>query len=647
MKTPSFEVNCKQLMDLIHKLLDLIHKLLDFVFPILTVTILIFVWPVELVFKFFDYLRRSVYRENLAGKIVLITGASSGIGEHLAYEYAKRGARLALVARREELLKVVAEKARDMGSPDVIVISADVSKLDDCKSFVDETINHFGSLDHLINNAGICWVQDQRCVSDYVSMMDINFWGSIYTTQFAIPHLRKTKGKITVVASAAGCLPLPRLSIYGASKAALISFFETLRVEVDSDIGITIVTPGLIESPITNDEWLLQTNLHWMPLVSVEGCAKTIVDSTSRGDEYLTVPTSMRLFFQLKLLCPWVLKWISRFLIIICSNDPLLNRKPHTNGSCSTKSQLLNKVNLDKMAAKESQPKNSDFRPLWMAGTPSGTSYPSGSPSEHDSAYHRLISFTESSCMMDMIHKFLDFVFPIITLTILIFVWPLELVFKFFDYLRRSVYHEKLAGKVVLITGASSGIGEYLAYEYAKRGARLALVARREELLEVVAGKAREMGSPDVIVISADVSKLDDCKRFVDETVNHFVDHLVNNAGIAWVHDQRCVSDYVPVMDINFWGSIYTTQFAIPHLQKTKGKISVIASAAGWLPMPRLSIYCASKAAMISFFETLRIEVGSDIGITIVTPGLIESAITNDEWLLQVPAFVTFSNLYF
>ncbi|XP_024971009.1 11-beta-hydroxysteroid dehydrogenase-like 4A [Cynara cardunculus var. scolymus] len=319
--------------------MDLINKLLlDFVFPMLTVTLLLFLWPAELLFKFFNYLLRSAFHEKLAGKVVLITGASSGIGEYLAYEYAKRGARLALVARREELLDVVAGKAREIGSPDVVVISADVSKLDDCKRFIDETINHFGTLDHLVNNAGICWVQDQdqRCVSDYVSIMDINFWGSIYTTQFAVPHLRKTKGKITVVASAAGWFPSPRLSIYGASKAALISFFETLRIEVGSDIGITIVAPGLIESPITNDEWLSQTNLEWMPLASVQGCAKTIVDGASRGDEYLTLPAYVRVFFLLKLLCPRILQWIVRVLIVFRSKDPLLNGKPRSSSSSSS-----------------------------------------------------------------------------------------------------------------------------------------------------------------------------------------------------------------------------------------------------------------------------------------------------------------------
>ncbi|KAI3499604.1 hypothetical protein L1887_35407 [Cichorium endivia] len=194
--------------------MDLIHKFLNVVLPILTITLLVLLWPIVLLFRFFNYFLRFAFPEKLAGKVALITGASSGIGEYLAYEYAKRGARLALVARREEQLEVVAERAKELGSPDVIVISADVSKLHDCERFVNETINHFGTLDHLVNNAGVCYVQDQRCSSDYVSLM--------------------------------------------ASKAALISFFETMRVEVGSDIGITIVTPGVVKSDITNDQWLLQ-----------------------------------------------------------------------------------------------------------------------------------------------------------------------------------------------------------------------------------------------------------------------------------------------------------------------------------------------------------------------------------------------------
>ncbi|KAF8390678.1 hypothetical protein HHK36_025205 [Tetracentron sinense] len=116
----------------------------------------------------------SIFSENVAGKVVLITGASSGIGEHLAYEYARRGACLVLVARRETRLREVAERACGFGSPEVVVVRADVSKVDDCRRFVDETVNHFGRLDHLLNNAGVasvCKFEDATDITKLVPVM--------------------------------------------------------------------------------------------------------------------------------------------------------------------------------------------------------------------------------------------------------------------------------------------------------------------------------------------------------------------------------------------------------------------------------------------------------------------------------------------
>ncbi|KAF4361572.1 hypothetical protein F8388_007588 [Cannabis sativa] len=86
-------------------------------------------------------------------------------------------------------------------------------------------------------------------------------------------------------------------------------------------------------------------------------------------------------------------------------------------------------------------------------------------------------------------------------------------------------------------------------------------------------------------------------------------------------------------MDINFWGSVYATHFAIPYLKKTKGKIIVISSAATWLPVPRLGLYSATKAAVTSFYETLRVEIEKEVGITIVSPGLTESEMTQGKFL--------------
>ncbi|PIA51024.1 hypothetical protein AQUCO_01100087v1 [Aquilegia coerulea] len=135
--------------------MELIHLVMDMVLPPMLLVFMLMVLPFYLFYKFASRIIRMFTMEDLTRKVVLITGASSGIGEQLAYEYARKGARLALVARREKKLQEVEEKAREFGCPDAIVICADVSISSDCKRFVEETVNHFGRLDHLVNNAGI------------------------------------------------------------------------------------------------------------------------------------------------------------------------------------------------------------------------------------------------------------------------------------------------------------------------------------------------------------------------------------------------------------------------------------------------------------------------------------------------------------
>ncbi|KAL8226052.1 hypothetical protein R6Q57_018609 [Mikania cordata] len=297
--------------------MDLIHKFINIVFPILSIELFFFLLPALSLYRLLRFCIRSVFRQNLAGKVVLITGASSGIGEHLAYEYAKHGAKLALVARREELLVVVAGKAEELGSPEVIVIKADVSKLEDCKRFVDETINHFGKLDCLINNAGIAIVglfEDQECITEHTSVMDINFWGSVNATHFALPYLRKSKGRIVVISSCGEWFATPKASLYNASKAAQKSFFETLRLELAPDIGVTIATLGLVDTSLATSEFMYQTNLEWAPLVPVERCAKEIVKSVGRGDENVIEPKWMRTMFLWVMLLPELMNVVRRYV---------------------------------------------------------------------------------------------------------------------------------------------------------------------------------------------------------------------------------------------------------------------------------------------------------------------------------------------
>ncbi|XP_019171411.1 PREDICTED: 11-beta-hydroxysteroid dehydrogenase 1B-like [Ipomoea nil] len=318
-------------------MLEVIHKFLNLVAPPFTFFSLLFLWPPFQVYKFFLSILGSVFAEDVAGKVIIITGASSGIGEHLAYEYAKRGARLVLAARRKVSLQEVANRAVELGSPDAIAIQADVSNLDDCRRIVDQTINWFGCVDHLVNNAGMTTFslfEEVEDVTSLRSVMDINFWGSVYMTHLAAPHLRRNNGRIVVISSSAGWLSSPRMSIYNASKAAMSQFFETLRIELGPDIKITLVTPGFIESELTQGKHLnkagrlevsadmrdVQVNI--MPVGKVDACAKAILNSACRGERYLTEPAWFKVTRWWKVFFPEVVEYINLLLYMTSPGSP-------------------------------------------------------------------------------------------------------------------------------------------------------------------------------------------------------------------------------------------------------------------------------------------------------------------------------------
>ncbi|KAA3458220.1 11-beta-hydroxysteroid dehydrogenase-like 6 isoform X1 [Gossypium australe] len=297
--------------------MDLADKLMNVIVITISLLALFFLHQ----YRFLNSListARTLFKENLSGKVVLITGASSGIGEHLAYEYARRGARLALVARRKQRLQEVADVCEIIGSPETVYILGDVSNIDD--------------LDHLVANAGVapvCLFEDYDDITKASPAIDINFWGSVYSSYFAQQHLKKSKGKIIVISSCAGWVFAPRTAFYNASKAALISFYETLRIEFGTRIGITIVTPGFIETEMTEGKFLSKegrlevdremrdAQVSLMPVESVEKCAKAIVESARRGDRYLTVPSWMETTILWKVFCPEIMDWWNRFMILV------------------------------------------------------------------------------------------------------------------------------------------------------------------------------------------------------------------------------------------------------------------------------------------------------------------------------------------
>ncbi|KAI3698555.1 hypothetical protein L2E82_42193 [Cichorium intybus] len=281
-----------------------------FLFILLLISPFLFIWE-------FITTLRSCFRpiEKMSGKVVLITGASSGLGELMAYEYAKRGACLVIVAIKEpqSRLEQVADNARKLGSPDVLFVFADVSKVDECRMFVDDTIKHFGRLDHLVCNAGIANLYSTNIdVTKFLPVMDVNFWGSVYATHFAMPHLMRTNGKIVVNASSAGILHPPKGGFYNASKAALISFYESLRFEVSPTVTITILTLGFIETNLITAKYLTSAAgaplrkdfSSVLPTMGAEACAIAIVDGVCKGATSITEPRFMKALYLMKFFFP-------------------------------------------------------------------------------------------------------------------------------------------------------------------------------------------------------------------------------------------------------------------------------------------------------------------------------------------------------
>lgn len=204
----------------------------------------------------------SVRYFSLNGKVVVITGASSGIGEELGLLYAKSGANLVLAARRVDKLESVTSRClssiKEKGfNSTVIPLSCDVSKESDCKQLVDATIAKFGKLDMLILNAGVgqsFFMEATSETFDIRQFMDINYYGCVYPTMFGLPYLHKTGGRIVVVSSLGGLMPFPRQTFYNATKYALVGFFDTLRLEIQgkgTGVSISMICPGFVQTEIT------------------------------------------------------------------------------------------------------------------------------------------------------------------------------------------------------------------------------------------------------------------------------------------------------------------------------------------------------------------------------------------------------------
>ncbi|TXK50264.1 SDR family oxidoreductase [Pontibacter qinzhouensis] len=190
----------------------------------------------------------------MKNKVILVTGGTSGIGKACAFAFGRAGAKVAFSGRDEKRLQETAQELEAAGI-ETIAIKADVAVEQECERMVAETVARFGKLDVLINNAGISMrALFQDLDLDVIrKVMDINFWGTVYSTKFALPYIQAAKGSIIGISSIAGYRGLPARTGYSASKFAMHGFLETLRTELlHSGVHVLIACPGFTASNIRN-----------------------------------------------------------------------------------------------------------------------------------------------------------------------------------------------------------------------------------------------------------------------------------------------------------------------------------------------------------------------------------------------------------
>lgn len=263
-------------------------------------------------------------KEDVTRRVVILTGASTGIGRAVALELASRwrsGLLLVLAARDCERLEEVAAAVRMRGAEALVVVT-DVGDEVACKNLVASTLAACGRIDVLLLNAGITmWanVEELADLTLFERLMRVNYLGSVYPTCHALPALRRSRGQIVVVASLAGLTGVPTRSGYAASKHAQFGFFDSLRIELaGSGVDITMIAPDFVRSEIheraigADGRPLGTSPLAGRNIMSAETCAIAIVDALERRRRLAILSLRGRLGRFVRLIAPGLIDGIAR-----------------------------------------------------------------------------------------------------------------------------------------------------------------------------------------------------------------------------------------------------------------------------------------------------------------------------------------------
>ena len=248
-----------------------------------------------------------------ADQVVVVTGASEGIGRAFCIALAPQRPRFVLAARNCERLASLAEECRRLGAQ-ARVVPTDVTDENACRALIDSAVTAFGRIDVLVNNAGgTMWTRLDEILdlSIFERLMRLNYLGSVYPTFHALPHLQQSRGRIVAVASMAGLIGVPTRTGYAAAKHAVAGFFDSLRVELlDSGVTVTLICPDFVVSEIhkralgPDGRPLGDNPMANSKIMTAEQCAGLMIPAIERRERLLVTSGRGRLARWLKLLAP-------------------------------------------------------------------------------------------------------------------------------------------------------------------------------------------------------------------------------------------------------------------------------------------------------------------------------------------------------
>ena len=270
---------------------------------------------------------RNFYRD----KAMLITGASSGIGEELAWQLAQAGANLILGARRVDLLEALAKKIADSGKMRPAVVPCDVTRDGDLERAVSESLRQWGKLDIVIANAGFGVVGPLKTltVEDYRRQFETNVFGVLRTIYAALPEIEKAQGNVVIIGSVAGWVASPGGSAYAMSKFALRALANAITPELeDSGVKVTLISPGFVASDIRRVDNAGQFHAEandpipaWL-VMRTDAAVRQILSAIARGKREAIITGHGKIFVAVQRFMPWILRAAAKRMAAVRYRGP-------------------------------------------------------------------------------------------------------------------------------------------------------------------------------------------------------------------------------------------------------------------------------------------------------------------------------------